>query len=189
MNEEPIILRRLVGVDPGSNLGIVSLQEEPDGTLSCRHALTITRPGVTPARPRQLAELEQARLFALFMQTEQPDECAMEEPWDVSDGWGKGGRRLGTGFRIGAAWGFAAGAIPPGIKVAFYPVRGKEGWMGRGRKDGVMLRVEHGWERNVRGVRWAELSEHEQAAAGVLLHHMGRLPAWVTGSKGQRIAA
>lgn len=168
--------RTYVGIDPGSSLGLVALVDEPDGTMSCRHALTLTRPAATRTRPRTLAELEQARLLALYLQTHTPDVCVIEEPWDVSDGWGKGGRRIGTGFRIGAAWAFAVSAVPPGVELTTYPVRGNAktpGWMG-GHKQQALARAEAAWAE-VHGPAWHTLDEHQQAAAGVLLYHLGRL--------------
>lgn len=179
-NEDAHFFRTYVGIDPGTHTGVVLLEEEPGGMLSCRHAVTIHRPAATLTRPRTLAELEQARMLALFLQTYTPHVCVIEEPWDVSDGWGKGGRRIGTGFRIGAAWAFAVGAVPPGVEMVTYPVRGngkEPGWMGRGKKEGVMLRVEVAWRENVTGRDWESLGDHERAAAGVLLHHLGKLPS------------
>jgi hypothetical protein len=171
---------RAVGVDPGAHTGLVVLETGPTGGLQGSRWIehvTLDRPGLS--RKRQWtwqAELELHRLIALFMDRHGPELVVLEEPWDISDGWGIGGRRVGTGFRLGAAWALALAACPANALVECYPVRrrkarkgSRDGWM-NGKAWGLRVAAQLA---QVEGAPyWDDLSDHERAAFGVLAHHL-----------------
>jgi hypothetical protein len=173
---------RAIGVDPGAHTGLVVLETGPTGGLAGSRwieQVTIDRPGLS--RKRQWtwqAELELHRLIALFMERHGPELVVLEEPWDISDGWGVGGRRVGTGFRLGAAWALALAAVPANVLVECYPVRrrkarkgSRDGWM-NGKAWGMRVAAQLA---QVEGAPyWDDLSDHERAAFGVLAHHLAQ---------------
>jgi len=122
---------RLVGVDPGASTGLVCV-DLPLGSWNILDARPVgTRTITRPTSPK-LSEWA-------------PTDVALECPKDVSDGWGTGGRRVGTAFRLGVGYAACLFAIPPGVQIGTALVRGStklgKGWRGYGKKERKLAEV------------------------------------------------
>lgn len=142
-------MTRLVGCDPGTSTGLVCLDLAP-GSWSLWDARVVGTRTITRTSSKKLSEAEKDLHFRLTLahqlQDWAPTDIALECPKDISDGWGSGGRRVGTAFRLGVAYASALYAIPPGVRIGTALVRGSSklgpGWRGYGDKTKKLYAVE-----------------------------------------------
>lgn len=141
-------MTRLVGVDPGASTGLVCV-DLPLGSWNILDARPVgTRTITRPTSPKLSdAEKDLFHRLALAHQLQEwaPTDVALECPKDVSDGWGAGGRRVGTAFRLGVGYAACLFAIPPGTQIGTALVRGStklgKGWRGYGKKEKKLAEV------------------------------------------------
>lgn len=175
----PFTPTRLVGLDPGTTSGLLCL----DLPTSWRtmDARVVGHRTITRTSSKKLSEAEKDIHFRLTLmhqlQDWSPEHVALENPRDISDGWGGGGRRIGTGFRLGVMYAMALTAIPPGTQIGTYLVRGNrsgKGWRGYAKKDTVYgkLRVLAGHIGLPTG-----LPDHLLDALGVAAHYCEQMEA------------
>lgn len=135
-------MTRLVGIDPGTTAGLICLDLAP-GSWSLWDARVVGTRTITRTSSKKLSDAEKDIHFRLTLAHQlldwAPTDVALECPRDISDGWGSGGRRVGTAFRLGAMYAAALFAIPPGVRIGTALVRGSsklgKGWRGWGDKE------------------------------------------------------
>lgn len=173
----------VVGIDPGSNTGMVGLVV--DEALNITHLLgsvslapTDSKKLTHPERDLHLAD----RICKQLIEW-RPRHVALEEPADARIVWrGRMHQRRDTAFRLGVYYGMALAAIPmaiaagvPPVFVQSYPVglyRGQQGWM-QGKSREFLLTVSDQMLRRIPvGPTAAARTEHELMAFGVVLHHL-----------------
>lgn len=177
---------RIVGLDPGANVGLVAFDVGPDLGVSSMRWLGSTV--VHASASKFLTDAEQdgtvVERVAAWVADVAPGAtfAVLEEPFDAQTSWrGYTKQTKGTAFRVGALYGLGlAGLLRAGIRHCHsYPVttvkqQKRIGWMqGHGRlpDKNMVTAIVTGTLRALR-VDPSSLSEHEQAALGVALFHL-----------------
>lgn len=178
----------VVGIDPGSNTGMVGVVVDKHLTImqllgAVSLAPTESKKLTHPERDLHLAQSISARLTEW-----RPLHVALEEPADARIVWrGRTHQRRDTAFRLGLYYGMALAAIPmavaagvPPLFVQSYPVglyRGQQGWM-MGKNRDLLLNVSDAMMRRIPiGPTKETRTEHELMAFGVLLYHLEQIRA------------
>jgi len=189
---------RAVGIDPGSNTGVVAVELPDTGQLArgrwidsaVLHPTDI--PGVVgPARDAAFCDR-----IADWLRTIKPNLVVLEEPVDARSYWGGARKKFdqagtGSSFRSGVYYGVAVAAtlwMPRPLELASYPVGNFEkrlGWMGGGtnRRDKAIGRsatlARHlGAPAEVFALKPDGSYRHDHLfmALGVLAFHLSQLP-------------